>query len=324
MTIPTQTGRAPGRRGALSRRKTLAAVATAAVLTLLAAGSAGPDPLAERAAQFDNAYAAFQGWYTGERDERGTSYAHWRYRDHATGTVRTIDTETDYARRGRGTDIALLRRDRLSRPGFSLDYLHEPGSPVDLVLLGDRYRHPGPGWAGEPSAWLARPTTLADVGGWSPCATGGTALFCPLDAAVAATRAAVPAVPRTAQRQPDGTITAQTGVRLLDLIAHDLTPLGATQLTALQPILTALVPLTITIGPDGTLVRAELNAELTTPAATLELQLGLEHLGVATAADFPAPPNEAEIRHVDRLEYVFLLQDALDYATREAAAEAPR
>lgn len=302
----------------------LSALLVAVLVAATAAGSAAPNQLADRAAGFDTAYASFQGWFVGERDEQGTSYAHWRYQPQ-TGPPRRIDSETDYARMGRGRGIALLRRDRGARPGFSLDYLHQPGSPLDLVLLGDRYRQPGPGWAGEPTAWMARPTTLDDVGGWSPCSTAGTAPFCHLDAAVADTRAAVPTVPRTVSYGPDGTVTAQTGIRLIDLIARDLTPLTAQQLTALQPVLTTLLPFTIVIGPDGTLRHAEVNARISTASATVEIQLGFEHRGPATAADFPTPPpvDSPEVRQVDRLEYLFFLQAATDYAVAQQAAEAP-
>ena len=327
---PTATNRAAAARRGHHRIAShsvpvvLAAALVGALLVATATASAAPNQLADRAAGFDTAYASFRGWFVGERDEQGTSYAHWRY-EPQTGPPRTIDSETDYARMGRGRDIALLRRDRDARPGFSLDYLHQPGSPLDVVLLGDRYLQPGPDWAGEPTAWVARPTTLDDVGGWSPCSTGGTAQFCGLDAAVGDTRAAVPAVPRTVTYATDGTVIARTGIRLIDLIARDLTPFNAQQLTALQPVLTTLLPFTITIGPDGTLRHAEVNARLSTVAATVAVQLGLEHRGPATAADFPTPPpvGSPEVRQVDRLEYIFFVQAANDYAVAQQAAEAP-
>lgn len=154
------------------------------------------------------------------------------------------------------------------------------------------------------------------------CHRAGTSLFCTLEKAVAATRAAVPDVPRTYRRAPDGTVTARTGIRFLDLVAYDLTPVKADQLTLLQPVLGTLVPFTVTFGPDGTLDRAELNGRLTTSDATIEVQLGLEHRGVATPTDFPAPPTDpTQIRRVDRLEWVFFIDAADEYAFRQQAHE---
>lgn len=159
------------------------ALVEALVIAAVAVAAGAPDGRVAEAAAFDRAFAAYQGWFTGERDERGTRYEHWRYTDASGAGTRRIDVEIDYARAGRGRDIALLRRDRNARPGFSLDHLHEPGSPDDLVLVGDRYRRPvdqGDGLPPAPLArtlWIARPTTLADSNGWDPCATGGTSLF---------------------------------------------------------------------------------------------------------------------------------------------------
>lgn len=310
---------------ASSRAGLRLAGAVLVVLTVAAGGTAStaPDRLAIEAAAFDQTYAAYQAWFTGERDEQGTSYAHWRYTSTQDTRVRTIDDETDYARMGRGRDIALLRRDRNARPGFSLDYLHAPSSDEDLVLLGDRFVAPGDNWVGEPTQWVARPTTLADTSGWDPCATGGTAQFCTLEDALTATRKAVPDVPRTYRRAEDGTITARTGIRFLDLVAYDLTPVNSGQLALLQSVLNTLVPFTITIGRDGTFARAELNGHLAAPDATIEVQLGLEHRGVATAADFPASPRDdpTQVRHVDRLEWVFFLDAATEYAVQSKANE---
>lgn len=298
-----------------------AALSAAVLVAAAASASSAPDRDAEQAAAFDRTYAAAQGWFTGERDEQGTSYRHLRYTSPQEKRVRTVDLEIDYARMGRGHDIALLRRDRLARPGFSLDFLHTPGSDEDLVLLGDRYRQPADGWVGEPTPWIARPTVMADSGGWNPCATASTSLVCDLDKAVAATRKALPDVPRTYQQTPDGTVTARTGIRLLDLVAYDLVGVNASQLALLQTELDTLVPLTITVAPDGTFTRLELNGRLTTPSATIEMQLGVEHRGDATAADFPAPPTDPrQIRHVGRVEYGFFIQAATKYAIQQAAA----
>jgi hypothetical protein len=324
-------------------RVTVAALGLVALLQLTAAGadaSTAQERRAAEAAEFDRVYAQFQGWFLGEHDEHGTSYEHWRFQDlRATGNpttsgtaasgtdaVRRIDAETDYARMGRGRDITVLRRDRLSRPGFSLDYLHPGGTDIDYVLIGERYRQPvqldpqlptRPLW---PTLWMARPTTLSQ--GWDPCATGGTALFCDLDSAVAATRAAIPDVPRSYHRSPDGAITARTAIRFYDLITYDIAPTNARQLAQLQPAFTTLIPLTITFDSARRFVRAELNGRLTTDGAVLEVQLGIERRGTATAADFPAPPSNAhEITHANHLDAYVFAKEASDLRDRESAGE---
>lgn len=116
-------------------------------------------------------------------DEQGTSYEHWRFHDLGAGsgptapsiassaTVRRIDAETDYARMGRGRDTAVMRRDRLSRPGYGQGYIHPGGSEFDYVLIGDRYRQPvqldptqppAPLW---PTPRMARDTTTPNRDG---------------------------------------------------------------------------------------------------------------------------------------------------------------
>lgn len=299
----------------------LAAVAAAAaVLT----ASSPPDRFAQQAAAFDQVFAAYQGWFVGERDERGVAYDHWRYDDALDpGGVLASDGEIDYARLGRTPEVAVLRRERNARPGFSLDVIHPAGSELDFVLIGDRYRepvtlpqdqtlHPSP--PGEPLArtlWIARPTTLADSGGWDRCASGATSRTCRIDKAIAATRAAVPDVPRTYDRGGDGTVTARTGVRLIDLLTYDLAPFNSYQVAVLQPVLYDLVPFTIVFAPDATLRFAELNGRLTAPGASIEVHVGQQHLGVATAADFPAPPSgPAEIQQMGRLEWVLFSENA--------------
>lgn len=312
-----------------------------AVGATLAAGltaSTPPDRLAQQAAEFDRVFAAYQGWFVGERDERGLAYDHWRYDDFGDPVGdRTYDVQIDYARLGRSPDVAVLRRDRNSRPGYGLDVIHPAGSPEDFVLVGDRYREPvslpeqetlRPPGSTEPLAralWIARPTTLADAGGWDRCATAGTSGTCILDQAIAATRAAVPGVPRTYHRAPDGTVTARTAVRLIDLVAYDLAPIGAYQLAVLQPVLYDLVPFTIVFSPAGVLDFAELNGRFTVPGATLELQLGQQHLGVATPADFPSPPADpAQIQRMDRTEYLMFVNDAFLLQRLEAPGEVGR
>jgi hypothetical protein len=174
-----------------------------------------------------------------------------------------------------------------------------------------------------PTLWMARPTTMAASGGWDPCATAGTVLFCDLDRAVAATRAAIPDVPRSYHRAPDGAITARTAIRFIDLVTYNLAPTNARQLAQLQPALHTLVPFTITFNRDGSLGRAELNGRLTTDEAILEVQLGLEHRGPATAADFPAPPsNPDEVTHATHLDALVFSGSAARLAEQEQAAEA--
>jgi hypothetical protein len=326
--MASRTGPAVGRRGWGAR--------IGGVVLLVAVGaslltSSGPRAgLAEQAADFDRVYAAYQGWFLGERDERGTGYTHWRYEDlRDPAGARTLSTEIDYARMGRGSQIALWRRDRNAAPGFGLDYLHQPGSQEDLVLLGDRFRESvvQPGFEEFPprpittALWIARPTTLADAGGWSPCATAGTAQFCGLDQSVQATRAAVPGVPRTVAYAEDGTVTARTAIRFMDLVAT-LAPTNARQLALLEPVLHELVPFTIVLGPDGRFVRAELNGRLATAAASIEMQVGQESHGPATAADFPpGPTDDSQIQRVSRLEWVVISESASKLANRDLAAD---
>jgi hypothetical protein len=237
-----------GRNGVGARL--LRVLAVGVTLAAGLAASTAPDRLAQQAAEFDRVFAAYQGWFVGERDELGLAYDHWRYDDFEDPVGdRTYDVQIDYARLGRSPDVAVLRRDRNSRPGYGLDVIHPAGSPEDFVLVGDRYREPvslpeqetlRPPGSTEPLAralWIARPTTLADAGGWDRCATAGTSGTCILDQAIAATRAAVPGVPRTYHRATDGTVTARTAVRLIDLVAYDLAPIGAYQLAVLQPVL---------------------------------------------------------------------------------------
>ena len=118
----------------------------------------------------------------------------------------------------------------------------------------------------------------------------GTALFCKLDWAVAATRAAIPDVPRSYRHSPDGAITARTAIRFIDLVTYNLAPTSARQLAQRQPAFQTLLPFTITISIDshGRLDRAELNGRFTTDGEGYPEGFPCRHvraLATSTSAD---------------------------------------
>lgn len=273
-----------------------AALAAGLAVVVAAAGCASGSPgmaLADQqavkdymAAQFDAAFKKVDQELVKPRDEKSTVYWHGRFNE------RKTDKEIDIFRyqaadKGKPEPPAIFTKSRTSKEmKDNLDQYHPSGSEWDYVLLGERFR------SLAPTPWVRFPT-FTPKEGFNVCLLTGVQTLCAMQDAMKYTQKASPTgLVKEYRQQADGSAEMLTGVTLkafVDARVLNFPEEFKKQMT--PPMMESFLRTTVTLDPQGLLKKIEINGVVDKGGPKIEVQVGYEVLGKATAKDFPPEPS---------------------------------
>ncbi|WP_344964482.1 hypothetical protein [Crossiella cryophila] len=278
------------------RRGRLAALAGALAVTITAAGCSSASPglaLADQqavtaymAAQFDGAFKKLDQELIKPRDEKSTVFWHGRFNE------RKTDKEIDVFRyqaadKAKPEPPAIFTKSRTSKDmKDNLDQYHPSGSEWDYLLLGERFR------SLATTPWVRFPT-FTPKDGFNVCLLTGVQTVCAMQDAMKATQKSSPAgLVKEYRQQADGTAELLTGVTLKSFVdARVLSFPEDFKKQMTPPMLESFLRTTVTMDPQGQLKKIEINGIVDKGGPKIEIQVGYEILGKATAKDFPPEPS---------------------------------
>ena len=193
-----------------------------------------------------------------------------------------------------GDPPALLTKSRSGHDGDNIDTYHPAGSDKDLLLLGSMYR----GLA--PTPWVSHRTSFPATG-YYICIMTGVMTGCKM----------LSAIELTQQENPNGLVQKYTRhadgrVELLPVVtlkafreARVMIFPDVLRSKMTDKMMTQLLPVRIKFAADGSLDMFEINGVVEGGPSPLEIQVGYDITGTATAADFPPLPSGFDVTHLD-------------------------
>ncbi|MBP2478271.1 hypothetical protein JOF53_007143 [Crossiella equi] len=279
----------------MSTVKTRLGALGAAALLVLAAGCSSArtgTALADQQAvaaymsgQFDVAFKKLDELLVKPRDEKSTVYWHGRFNE------RKSDKEIDVFRyqaadKGSPEPPAIFTKSRTSKDTKdNLDQYHPSGSEWDYVLLGERFR------SLAPTPWVRFPT-FTPKEGFNVCLLTGVQTLCAMQDAMKATQKSSPAgLLKEYRQQADGSAELLTGVTLKAFLDARVMNFEQFKSQITPPMLESFIRTTVVLDPTGNLKKIEMNGIVEKGGPKIEVQVGYEILGKATAKDFPPEPS---------------------------------
>ncbi|GAB2918399.1 hypothetical protein GCM10027280_01800 [Micromonospora polyrhachis] len=193
-----------------------------------------------------------------------------------------------------GSPPAMLTKSRSGHEGDNIDTYHPAGSDKDLLLLGSMYR------TLAPTPWVSHRTSFPATG-YYICVMAGVMTGCKMLTAIELTQKENPnGLLRKYTKHPDGRVELLTGVTLKAFLeARVMIFPDVLREKMTDNMMTQMLPVRIKFAPDGSLDMFEINGVVEGGPSPLEVQVGYDITGTATAADFPPLPSGFDVTHLD-------------------------